>query len=81
MALKYESLFRDREIPEQGREMKLYGRTFLTPQFCEDATDEERERQVREQWKDFLENDLPRINAALRQEAWIWEPEGSEDHS
>lgn len=81
MALKYESLFRDWEIPEQGREMKFYGRTFLTPQFCEDATDEERERQVRKQWKDFLENDLPRINAALRQEAWIWELEGSEDHS
>lgn len=81
MALKYESLFEDPIDPETQEWMKLYGRTFLTPQFCDDATDDEREAEIRKNWADFLENDLPRIDAALKQEAWIWEPEESGEPS
>jgi len=38
----------------------------------------EREAEIRKNWDDFLENDLPRIDDTLKQERWIWKPEDNE---
>lgn len=57
-------------------------RCILSSEFYEDqVTDAEREWEIRKNWTNFLENDLPRIDAALKQEAWIWQTEESEDLS
>ncbi len=82
MGQKDESLFNDLEDPETDDYPKLYRRTFLTPRFSEDATDLEREEEIRRHWTEFLGEDLPRIDAVLKEERWIWESdESSEGHS
>ena len=53
---------------------KLFKRIFLTPEHYEECSDSEREQEIRRQWGEFLEKDLPRIEAALKKETWIWEP-------
>lgn len=59
----------------------IFVRPILAPELYEHATDAEREAEIRKNWADFLENDLPRIDAALKREAWIWEPGEAENHS
>ncbi len=78
MCLKHESLFENPQNPEDNKYPKFYSRTFLTPEFCETAIEAEREWEIRKNWEDFLENDLPRIVAALKQEHWIWESSDDE---
>jgi len=60
-------------------ETPIFLRTILEPEFHEDATDAEREAEIRKNWADFLENDLPRIDDALKQERWIWESSDTDD--
>lgn len=50
----------------------IYGRMFLTTQAYESFSDAEVHAEIRKHWKDFLERDLPQIQAAMRSEAWIW---------
>ncbi len=75
------SPFNDVRDPATTDHPKLYRRTFLTPTFAEGATDEEREREIHRQWAEFVEGDLPRIEGALREEIWIWEPEEVDEGS
>lgn len=70
-----ESLFNNLVDPETSMWPTLYLRTFLNPEFCQAASDSEREQEIRRQWAAFLEEDLPRIEEALKNEAWIWESE------
>jgi len=51
----------------------IYQRPFLTSKSYEDASDKELEAEIRKHWTDFLENDLPKIKAALKAEDWIWQ--------
>ncbi len=46
----------------------IFRRAILTPEFYEQSSYADREREIHKQWADFLENDLPRIDAALKQE-------------
>jgi len=39
----------------------------------ENSDQADREKEIRKHWIEFLENDLPRIDAALKNERWIWE--------
>lgn len=48
-------------------------RLLEEPFYSEIIKDTEREAEIRRNWNDFLENDLPHIDAALRREEWIWE--------
>ena len=80
MALKHESLFESPVDPDTSKYPKLYHRTFLAPVFYEEATDSEREEEIRKHWTEFLEEDLPQIDAALRNERWMW-PQYSETDS
>lgn len=51
----------------------IFQRSFLKPEDYEDASDDELEKKIREHWIAFLENDLPKIGAALKAEGWIWQ--------
>jgi len=50
-----------------------YQQPFLTPKLYEDASDDKLEAEIRKHWTAFLENDLPKIKAALKAEDWIWQ--------
>jgi hypothetical protein len=64
--------------PETDKWPKLYRRTFLTPQHYEDASDSEREQEIRRHWTEFLQNDLSQIDEMLKKESWIWEEDVTE---
>ncbi len=61
-----------------GQWSVAYNLRLLEEPLYSEATDAEREAEIRKNWADFLENDLPRIDAALKQERWIWESSGEE---
>jgi hypothetical protein len=56
----------------------IFVRKFLGPEMYEAVPNNEREAEIRKNWDDFLENDLPRIDDTLKQERWIWKPEDNE---
>jgi len=56
----------------------IYSRRLIGQALLEESEFEEIEKEIRKNWDDFLENDLPRIDDALKQERWIWEPEDNE---
>lgn len=72
MGQKDEELFNHLADPNTGRYPSLYRRTFLAPQRYQDASDSELEQEIHRQWDEFLKEDLPRIEAALKAETWIW---------
>jgi hypothetical protein len=52
----------------------IFRRTMLPPTYYDyDVEASEREREIRKQWGEFLDKDLPRIEKALNRETWIWE--------
>ncbi len=53
-----------------GRWLSVFSRHLLRQEAYEDLDNEEREREIRRQWGFFIERDLPRIDAALKKEAW-----------
>ncbi len=61
-------------IRSWGTWSMVFRRRLLGPGMHEDATEVEREGEIRRQWATFLDEDLPRIDATLKQEPWIWEP-------
>ncbi len=63
-----------RVIRSWGSWSMIFKRRLLGPRMYEDATEEGREQEIHRQWAAFLDNDLPRIDATLKQEPWIWEP-------
>lgn len=79
MGQKDEKLFNALVDPGTNDYPKLYRRIFLTPEQYDEASNGEREREIRRQWAAFLEEDLPRIERAVKGETWIWE--GVDDHS
>jgi hypothetical protein len=74
VARRHGSLFEGSiENPKGGLNPKLYRRTFLTGRLYEEASDSDREEEIRRVWTEFLDGDLPQIDAALKEERWIWE--------
>lgn len=57
-----------------GKYVSLFKRPLLTGNLLDRLTGEEREQEIRRQWDEFIERDLPKIEAALKKEQWIWEP-------
>ncbi len=51
----------------------ILSRTFLNQKMYEDADPVDRDEEIRRRWSLFLEEDLPRIDAAFKEERWIWE--------
>jgi hypothetical protein len=62
-------------MPSQlsGRFLKIYSRDLLKQEAYQDLENEAREHEIRTHWSAFLDKDLPRIEAALKKEPWIWE--------
>ncbi len=56
-----------------GKWLPLFSCHLLRQEAYEDLDDEEREKEIRRRWREFLDQDLPRIDAVLKNEAWIWE--------
>lgn len=63
-----------------GQWSRVFNRTFLDDEEMNRDIQELNSR-IRKQWADFLENDLPRIDAALKQERWIWESSETDEPS
>ena len=63
-----------------GKFLRIYSRDLLKSEAYEDLDEEEREQEIRRHWDEFLDNDLPRIEEALRREAWIWETVETNEH-
>lgn len=60
----------------------IFIRSFLAKTMYEaDFTHEEREAEIRRQWAEFLDRDLPRIEAAMEKEMWIWDPVEPKDRT
>lgn len=51
----------------------LYSRTWLTKADLAEKEIDELEPKLREQWRRFVERDLPQIDAALKNQEWLWE--------
>ncbi|CAN5607931.1 hypothetical protein BH24ACT21_BH24ACT21_12250 [soil metagenome] len=80
MALRQDDkIFQNAQPPNDKSGTKIYSKNFLTPEFCENATDNERDTEIHRCWTEFLEEDLPRIDAALKQESWIWQESGDSE--
>lgn len=56
-----------------GKWLPIFSRPILKQEAYEGLDREVREQEVRMQWDEFLDKDLPRIDAALKRENWIWE--------
>ncbi len=68
--------------PLSGKWLQLFTRQLLTRESYEKLNHEQREQEIRRRWTEFLDNDLPRIEAALKRETWIWESvKTNEEHS
>jgi len=51
----------------------VFTHAFLEEELLEAATDKDREKEIHRHWEQFLREDLPRIDAALKREPWVWE--------
>ncbi len=49
----------------------IFSRQFLGGEAYEDADQEERKQKIERRWAEFLAEDLPRIDAVLKEEGWI----------
>jgi hypothetical protein len=72
MARAHSDIFRVTGIPS-SRWTAIYSRPFLNQEMYEEADPVYRDEEIRKRWDEFLDKELPRIEAALRSEAWIWE--------
>lgn len=72
LAHRNPSVFED--TPEALDEYtRFFTRPMLKAEIYERATYNECEHEIRKQWEAFLDKDLPRIEAALKKESWIWD--------
>jgi hypothetical protein len=53
----------------------IFVSTFLSASAYENNDGAELEIEIQKKWKQFLEHDLPNIQAALKSETWIWKKE------
>lgn len=68
------------EVPDALSEWNwLLRYPLLTPDQYENLPDDEREEEIRRRWTEFLEEVLPRVENALREEAWIWGSDGTKE--
>lgn len=51
----------------------IFTRTFLEQGTYSNTDHEDREREIRKHWAEFIEKDLPQIDTVLKKEQWIWQ--------
>ncbi len=64
-----------------SRLTEIFSRPFLNQEMYEDADPGDRDEEIHRRWRLFLEEDLPRIDAALKKEAWVWESNDDVDEA
>lgn len=63
------------DVPDSLSEWtQLLKYPLIAPELLQTLSDEQREREIRKRWDEFLDKDLPRIEEAVTSETWIWEP-------
>jgi hypothetical protein len=73
MARRNPTVFED--VPDSLSEWtQLLKYPLLAPEVLQTLSDEEREREIRKRWAEFLDKNLSSVETALRKETWIWEP-------
>ncbi len=78
MAHKNPTVFN--EVPDALSECaRLLTYRLLTPEQFKDLSDGERKKEIRRRWAEFLNKVLPRVEDALKEEAWIWESDGIQE--
>ncbi len=75
MALKKGSPFNPRDKTLNKKWNLLFRSRFvrLRASAQEEDDEEEIKHQIRERWGRFLEEDMPKIDEAIRAESWVWE--------
>lgn len=72
MVLQHEPPFK-RSFKTLGRLYStIFTRNFLTRTAYQEKSPEELKAEIERRWKEFLEHDLPKLDAVLRGEAWLW---------
>jgi len=51
----------------------IFNRSFLTPTAYQEKNIDELKEELDRQWKNFLEHDLPKLDAVLQRETWLWD--------
>lgn len=65
-------VFRDAQV-SLSQWTNIFSKVLLPPTIYREQTNSEQERELRECWNEFLQIDLPQMNAVLKNEQWIWE--------
>jgi len=52
----------------------IYSRHLLRQEAYENLDEKGRKEEVRKRWKEFIDEELPRIEAVLKKETWIRDP-------
>lgn len=79
MASNNSSVFQKPERTPRRGEIRIFVRPILPRDSYQGASPEEREQEILGHWNLFLNEDLPRIEAALKKEPWIWESVETDD--
>lgn len=65
--------FKVSEVTVPGNDWTtIFERTFLSPEFYEEASTDELAERIFQHWAEFLKNDLPRMSGILKEQSWIW---------
>ncbi len=56
-------------------------RAFLEQGTYSNTDHEDREKEIRKRWAEFLEADLPRIDTVFKKEGWIWQRSSDADET
>ncbi len=52
--------------------INILERKFLTADFYEQASTDELAEKIVQNWTEFIKNDLPKLDAVLKKQEWIW---------
>ncbi len=73
VATRHQPPFKVEETASPTKEwIKIFERPFLTTEFYEEAGSDELAEKILQNWSSFLKDDLPRMNAILAGQEWIW---------
>jgi hypothetical protein len=74
LAMAHQPPFKIEDSPLAGGDwITIFERSFLTPEFYEEASTDELAEKILQNWADFLKNDLTSMNTVLREQPWVWQ--------
>ena len=73
-------VFRGASSKRGSKWSTVFSRPWLKQEMYDDADQVDRGKEIRRRWAEFLQEDLPRLDAALKEESWIWEAAESDEN-